>query len=93
MLVISGKDRGKSGEVLKVFPKDSRVVVKGAGMAKRHLKKARGQSGRIIEVERPLHISNVMLLDPKEKKPTRVGRRREGGKLIRFAKKSGSALT
>lgn len=91
--VISGKDRGKSGEILKVFPREGRVIVKGVGIAKRHLKKKGGQSGRVVEVERPIQVSNVMLIDPKEKKPTRIGRRVEAGKLVRFAKKSGTALT
>lgn len=95
--VISGRDKGKRGEVLQVLLKEDRVVVQGVNVRKRHKKAnpaAQGQQGapQILEFDAPLHISNVMVVDPKENKPTRVGFRREGEKWVRFAKKSGEAL-
>lgn len=92
-MVVAGKDKGKTGEVLRVIPSENRVVVDGAGIVKRHLKKTGGsQSGRIVERPAPIHASNVMLLDPEAKKPTRVGRREEAGRIVRFSKKSGAIL-
>ncbi len=99
VVVISGKDAGKTGRVIRTEPKKGRVYVEGLNMVKRHerprasgdLKNA--QAGGIIEKEGPIHASNVMLLDPKEKKPTRIGiRRDQGGKRERFAKRSGASL-
>jgi large subunit ribosomal protein L24 len=100
VVVISGKDRGKTGRVLRVDPKKSRVYVEGLNIIKRHerprsVKDAErgGQVGGIVEKEGPIHISNVMLLDPKDNKPTRVGvRRDDGGKRERFAKRSGASF-
>ena len=97
--VIAGKDRGKSGRVLRVEPKRERLYVEGLNMIKRHerprsqgdLKNA--QAGGIIEKEGPIDVSNVMLLDPKDNKPTRVGvRRDQGGKRERYAKRTGTAI-
>jgi len=93
VVVISGKDKGKDGKVISVMPQTAKVVVDGVAMIKRHIKKVRGQSGRIAERPRAIHISNVMLQDPKEKKGTRV--RRETGKdgaRTRVAVKSGTTL-
>lgn len=92
--VIAGDDRGKSGRVLKVFPDRMRVLVEGVNIVKKHLKPSpRHPQGGIIEKEAPIHISNVMLIDPQTGEPTRVGRRRnQEGKLERYAKKSGKAL-
>jgi large subunit ribosomal protein L24 len=99
VVVISGKDAGKTGRVTRTDPQRRRVYVEGLNMIKRHerprsqgdLKNA--QAGGIIEKEGPIHVSNVMLLDPKDNKATRVGvRRDEGGKRIRFAKSSGTAI-
>jgi large subunit ribosomal protein L24 len=96
--VISGKDRGKSGRVLRVEPKKNRLVVEGLNMVKRHTRPqqvAGAQSeaalGGVIEREGPIHVSNVMLLDAKGK-PTRVGIEREDGKRVRVAKSSGARL-
>ncbi|HYF29200.1 MAG TPA: 50S ribosomal protein L24 [Candidatus Paceibacterota bacterium] len=94
VVVISGKDKGKTGAVLRVMPEDATVVVEGIGMVKRHIKKAgRGQSGRIVERPRAIHISNVMVEDPKEKKGTRVRRESKDGARTRVTVKSGTALS
>jgi large subunit ribosomal protein L24 len=74
VMVISGNDRGKTGKVLKVFPKDVRVIVEGINLRKRHTKPSqKSPQGGIIEKEAPIHASNVMLLDPKTNEPTRLG--------------------
>jgi large subunit ribosomal protein L24 len=74
VMVISGNDRGKTGKVLKVFPKNSRVIVEGINLRKRHTKPSqKNPQGGIIEKESPIHASNVMLLDPKTNEPTRLG--------------------
>lgn len=92
-MVVSGKDKGKTGEVLKALPAVGRVVVDGVALAKRHLgKTGRNQSGRIIERPAAINASNVMLLDPESKKPTRVGREKQNGKTVRMAKKSKTVL-
>jgi large subunit ribosomal protein L24 len=92
VIVISGKDRGKTGKVLRVDPKKSRVYVEGLNIVKRHQRPnaATGAGGGVISREGPIHISNVMLIDPKDKKRTRVGVAREGGARNRVAKRSGS---
>ena len=100
VVVISGKDAGKTGRVVRTDPKRSRVFVEGLNMIKRHERprslqdtQRGGQVGGIVEKEGPIHVSNVMLLDPKGKKTTRVGvRRDEGGKRVRYAKRSGAAI-
>jgi large subunit ribosomal protein L24 len=92
VIVISGKDRGKTGKVLRVDPKKSRVYVEGLNIVKRHQRPnaATGQGGGVISKEGPIHISNVMLIDPRDKKPTRVGVTREDGARNRVARRSGS---
>jgi large subunit ribosomal protein L24 len=95
--VVAGNDRGVRGEVIRVIPRDDRVVVKGVNMVKKHQKPRQGGRSRvqggIIEFEAPIHISNVMLIDPESDRPTRVGIRvDENGKKIRFAKRSGRDL-
>jgi large subunit ribosomal protein L24 len=99
VVVISGKDAGKTGRVVRTDPQRRRVYVEGLNMIKRHerprsqgdLKNA--QAGGIVEKEGPIHVSNVMLLDPKGNKATRVGvRRDDGGKRVRYAKRSGTAI-
>jgi large subunit ribosomal protein L24 len=99
VVVISGKDRGKTGRVLRVDPGRDRVYVEGLNIVKRHQRpqQVRGAQraetvGGVIEKEGPIHISNVMLIDPKDKKPTRVGISREGGSRSRVARRSGTAL-
>lgn len=93
VVVISGKDKGKTGQVSQVMPQDAKVVVDGIALVKRHLRNTgRGQSGRIVERPRAIAISNVMLHDPKEKKGTRVRREQKDGKNVRVAIKSGTTL-
>ena len=99
VVVISGKDRGKTGKVLRVDPKKERVYVEGANIVKRHQKPRQvagaqraEQVGGVIEKEGPIHVSNVMLLDPKDGKPTRVGIVREDGHRFRVAKRSGERI-
>ncbi len=91
--VITGKDRGKQGEVLRVFPVLEKVVVKGVNMITRHQKsKQSGTPGQKITKEAPVHVSNVALICPEKKVPTRVGYRMEGSEKVRFSKKSGKSL-
>ena len=91
--VIAGKDKGVQGKVLEVFPRISRVVVGGVNVVKKHERaQKRGESGQIIEKSLPIHVSNVSLLDPKDSKPTRVGFKIEGGKKVRYAKRSGQKI-
>jgi len=97
--VISGKDRGKSGNVLRTDPPKERVYVEGLNMTKRHTRPSQvagaaseQQLGGVIEREGPIHISNVMLVDPKDGKPTRVGIVRENGKRYRVSKKTKQRL-
>ena len=93
VVVIAGKDKGKTGEVLRVLPKDSRVLVQGVNMVKRHTRPAMGQPGGIVEKEGTIHISNVAHIDPKSNKPTRVGYKElEGGRKVRIARRSGEVL-
>jgi large subunit ribosomal protein L24 len=96
VIVISGKDRGKRGKVLRAEPKKDRVYVEGLNIVKRHQRPtqtaAGQQAGGVIEREGPIHISNVMLIDPKDGKPTRVGVEFEDGKRLRVAKRSGARL-
>ena len=94
VVVISGSDRGKRGEVLRVHPKDNRAVVQGVNVAKKHTKaKGMGQPGGIVEVEATIHLSNVKLVDPKTDKPTRVGFRvLEDGTKVRVAKATGNVV-
>ncbi len=92
VMVVSGKDKGKTGAVLRVFPRVGRVIVEGVAVHKRHSKKIAGQTGRIIDILLPISASNVMVMDPKEGKPTRVKRVMDGNKRVRVAHKSGTTL-
>ena len=97
VVVISGKDRGRTGRVLRVDPAKSRVFVEGLNIVKRHQRPSptgtgQNAAGGVIEREGPIHISNVMLIDPKDKKPTRVGVSREGGVRMRVTRRSGTKL-
>jgi large subunit ribosomal protein L24 len=96
VVVISGKDRGKTGRILRVDRAKERVFVEGLNIVKRHQRATPGQPNAavgVIEKEGPIHISNVALLDPKDNKPTRVGvRRTEQGTRLRIAKRSGTEL-
>jgi large subunit ribosomal protein L24 len=95
VIVIAGKDRGKTGKVLRVDPSKDKVYVEGLAIVKRHqrpLPNAPQREAGVIEREGPIHISNVMLVDPKDKKPTRVGISREGGSRNRVTRRSGTKL-
>jgi large subunit ribosomal protein L24 len=93
VIVITGRDKGKSGEVLRVVREEDRVLVQGVNMMKRHTRPAAGQPGGIIEKEATIHISNVAHIDPKSNEPTRVGYKiLEDGRKVRFAKRSGEVL-
>ncbi|HVD58808.1 MAG TPA: 50S ribosomal protein L24 [Thermoleophilaceae bacterium] len=97
--IITGKDKGKTGRVLRVDPRKDKVYVEGANIVKRHMRPRtlrdtqRAQElGGIIEKEGPIHVSNVMLIDPDSGEPTRVGIKREGGRRVRVAQKSGKEI-
>ena len=93
VIVITGKDKGKTGEVVKAMPKENKVIVAGINMAKRHQKPSQENAGGIISKEMPIHVSNVALIDPKSGKATRVAMRvEEGGRKVRVAKRSGDAI-
>ena len=93
VIVITGKDKGKTGEVIKAMPKDNKVVVVGVNMVKRHQKPSQENAGGIVSKEMPIHVSNVALIDPKSGKATRVAMRvEEGGRKVRIAKRSGDAI-
>ncbi len=93
VIVISGRDKGKTGEVLRVVVADNRAVVQGVNMIKRHTRQTPGQPGGIIEKEAAIHISNIAHVDPTSQKPTRVGFKfLEDGRKVRFAKRSGEVL-
>jgi large subunit ribosomal protein L24 len=93
VVVLAGRDKGRSGEVIEVHPADERALVRGVNMVKRHQRQTAQQEGGIISKELPIHLSNLALADPKDGKPTRVGFKPVGKgddrKLIRFAKRSG----
>lgn len=93
--VLSGKDRGSEGRVLRVFPQKERAIVEGVNLVSKHMRPTQeNPNGGIIEQEAPIHISNLMLIDPSTKEPTRVGRvRNENGKgWVRVGKKSGETI-
>lgn len=93
VVVLTGKDKGAKGEVLKVFPTEQRVLVQGVNMVKKHQAPSMGNAGGIQKVERPVHVSNVALMDPKSEKPTRVGYKLlKGGEKVRVAKHSGETI-
>ena len=93
VIVIAGRDKGKTGEVLRVMPTESRVIVQGVHIAKRHTRPRMGEPGGIIEKELSIHISNVAHIDPQTHKPTRVGYKiLEDGRKVRFARRSGEII-
>jgi large subunit ribosomal protein L24 len=94
VIVIGGKDRGKRGRVMRVDPKHERVYVEGLNIVKRHQRPSQttGQGGGVIEKEGPIHVSNVMLIDPRDGKPTRVGTEVQDGRRLRVARRSGARL-
>lgn len=93
VVVISGKDKGKQGTIQHVYPTTNKVVVEGVALFKRSRRGSANQTGSIIELPRAIDASNVMFYDSKEKKGTRIGRRTENGKVVRYSKKSNSTLS
>ena len=93
VVVITGKDKGKTGKITKVFTKTNRVIVEGINIVKRHQKASMTQEPGIVTKEAPIHVSNVMMADPKDGKPTRVGYKVEkDGTKVRVAKRSGEVI-
>jgi large subunit ribosomal protein L24 len=93
VVVLSGKDRGKTGEVLQVMPKDERAVVKGVAMVVRHQRQTQSQEGGLIHKEGTIHLSNIALADPTTGKATRVGfQTLDDGRKVRVAKRSGERI-
>jgi len=93
VVVIAGKDKGKEGKVIKTLKADDKVIVEGVNIVKKHIKPNGGESGRIDEIEAPLHVSNVMIIDPKTKKASRIGHTTtKDGKKIRVSRKSNEKL-
>lgn len=92
VVVLVGRDKGKTGTVNKVMPDEDRVIVSGVNMVKRHQRPTQFQAGGIEEKEAPIHVSNVAIADPKTGEPTRVGFKTEDGKKVRYAKKSGEVI-
>ena len=92
VVVLTGKDKGRTGEVVRVMPKDDKAVVRGVNIVRRHQRQTQSQEGGIISKEAPIHISNIAIADPKDGKPTRVGFRVDGDKKVRIAKRSGEVI-
>ncbi len=93
VIVLTGRDKGKKGEILKIMPKEMRAIVQGVNMVKRHQKQTQTQAGGIIEKEATIHVSNIALVDPKTGETTRVGiKTLEDGRRVRFAKASGEVI-
>ena len=93
VVVITGRDKGRSGEVIKVMPKENRALVRGVNMVARHQRQTAAQEGGIIRKEAPIHLSNIALADPTTGKPTKVGfKMLADGRKVRFAKSSGETI-
>ncbi len=93
VVVLTGRDKGRTGEVVQVMPKEERAIVRGVNLVKKHQKQSMNQEGGIISKEAPIHLSNLAVADPKDGKPTRVGFRiLDDGRKVRFAKKSGDLI-
>ena len=92
VVVITGREKGKRGEILKVLREENRVIVQGVNMAQRHQRQSMQQEGGIVQKELAIHVSNVALIDPKTEKPTRVGYKMDGERKVRVARRSGEAL-
>jgi large subunit ribosomal protein L24 len=93
VVVITGRDKGRSGEVIRVMPKENRALVRGVNMVMRHQRQSTTQEGGIIRKEAPIHLSNIALADPASGKPTKVGfKNLADGRKVRFAKSSGETI-
>lgn len=93
VVILTGKDKGRSGEVLQVMPKEDRAVVRGINVVKRHQRQSASQEAGIITKEAPIHLSNIAIVDPKDGKPTRVGFKiQKDGTKVRIEKRSGAEI-
>ena len=92
VIVIAGSNKGKEGTIKKVLKNKNRVIIEGVNLVKKHQKGNGQETGGILEVEAPIHASNVMIIDPKTKKPTRIGKKIDKDKKVRIAIKSGEKL-
>ena len=93
VVVLAGRDKGRTGEVIQVMPKEERALVRGVNMVKRHQRQTVSQEGGIIAKEGPIHLSNLAMADPKDGQATRVGFRiLDDGRKVRFAKRSGDLI-
>jgi len=92
VVVLTGKDKGREGEIAAVMPKDGKALVTGINEVVRHTKQSQTSQGGRVKKEAPIDLSNIALIDPKDGGPTRVGFRMEGDKKVRFAKKSGEVI-
>jgi large subunit ribosomal protein L24 len=92
VIIISGKDKGKTGKVLRTFPKIKKVIVEDINLVKKHVKPRNNKKGEVVEISLPLDISNVSIIDAKTNKPSRVGYKIEDGKKKRIAKRSGQEI-
>ena len=92
VVVLTGRSKGLTGEVLNVNPTENRALVQGVNMVKRHQRPTQASEGGIVEKEAPIHLSNIAMIDPKDDKATRVGFKDVDGKKVRYAKRSGEAL-
>jgi len=91
--ILSGKDKGKIGEILKMIPDRQRAIVQGVNMVKRHTAPSQAGAGGIVEKEATIHVSNIALLDPKDDKPVRIGYKKlDDGRKVRYAKRSGEVI-
>jgi len=93
VVVISGRDKGRTGQVLRVLPQEARLVVQGVHVARRHTKPRMGDPGGIVDKELTIHVSNVAHIDPQSSKPTRIGYKiLDNGRKVRFARRSGEVI-
>lgn len=89
---MTGKDKGTTGVVTKAMPADDKIIVEGVNIQKKHARPVQGGQGQLIEVTAPIHVSNVMIVDPKDKKPSRVAKKKVGDKMVRVAARSGQEV-
>jgi large subunit ribosomal protein L24 len=93
VIVLTGRDKGRSGEVIKVMPSEERALVRGINMITRHQRQSAAQEGGLIRKEAPIHLSNVAVADPQSGKPTRIGfKKLQDGRKVRYAKRSGETI-
>lgn len=93
VIIITGKDKGKKGKIVRVLVSENKVIVEGANMMKRHQRPRKsGEKGSMRDIEMPLSATNVMMLDPKSNKPTRLGKKKVGNKMVRIARKSNQEI-